>query len=149
MTANTPNGLPYPVGTDRVMDGDNAIEALARGVDTGVLAQTVTNLIVTGVASGGVSYFYRGGLVIVSAQIQSFTTNIAAGGTLDVVIPANGIPARYRPPTDWYGACFTGGTIGWFRVQQSDGRVAVRAPTGAGLAAAYGHLTYPVAVNVS
>lgn len=30
--ATTPTGLPYPVGTDRVVDGDNAIRALAEAV---------------------------------------------------------------------------------------------------------------------
>jgi hypothetical protein len=32
MPATTPTGYPYPVGTDRVMDGDNAIRALAEGM---------------------------------------------------------------------------------------------------------------------
>jgi hypothetical protein len=31
--ANTPKGYPYPVGTDRVADGDNVIQALAEKVD--------------------------------------------------------------------------------------------------------------------
>jgi hypothetical protein len=34
MPANTPKGFPYPVGTDRVMDGDDAIKNLATAVDT-------------------------------------------------------------------------------------------------------------------
>lgn len=29
----SPLGFPYPTGTDRVMDGDNAIQALAEAVD--------------------------------------------------------------------------------------------------------------------
>lgn len=33
MAGTTTNGLPYPTGTDRVMDGDNAIQALAEEVD--------------------------------------------------------------------------------------------------------------------
>jgi hypothetical protein len=34
--ATTPRlALPYPVGTDRVMDGDNVIQALAEGLDFG------------------------------------------------------------------------------------------------------------------
>lgn len=38
--ANTPHGYPYPVGTDRVMDGDDAIHSLATAVDgqLGVMA---------------------------------------------------------------------------------------------------------------
>lgn len=35
--ANTTNGLPHPVGTDKVVDGDDAIRALAEAVDTRVL----------------------------------------------------------------------------------------------------------------
>lgn len=34
MPANTPKGYTYPVGTDRVMDGDNSIRTLAEQVDT-------------------------------------------------------------------------------------------------------------------
>ena len=34
MPANTPKGYPYPLGTDRVTDGDDAIHALATAVDT-------------------------------------------------------------------------------------------------------------------
>jgi len=32
--ANTAKGYPYPVGTDRVMDGDDAIHSLATAVET-------------------------------------------------------------------------------------------------------------------
>jgi hypothetical protein len=32
--ATTPQGLPYPLGTDRVVDGDNAIRALAEAVSS-------------------------------------------------------------------------------------------------------------------
>ena len=48
MPANTAKGYPYPVGTDRVMDGDNDIRALAEKVDTraGVM---VSGTAVTGV----------------------------------------------------------------------------------------------------
>lgn len=33
MPANTPNGVPYPLGTDRLSDGDDAIHNLALWVD--------------------------------------------------------------------------------------------------------------------
>jgi hypothetical protein len=36
--ALTPGGLPYPVGTDKVVDGDDAIHALALGVDPAFIA---------------------------------------------------------------------------------------------------------------
>lgn len=40
MPANTAHGYPYPLGTDRVMDGDDAIHNLASAVDAqlGVMA---------------------------------------------------------------------------------------------------------------
>lgn len=34
MPSQTGKGYPYPVGTDKVADGDNAIQALATAVDT-------------------------------------------------------------------------------------------------------------------
>lgn len=34
MPANTSNGYPYPLGTDRVMDGDDSIKSLAEAVNT-------------------------------------------------------------------------------------------------------------------
>jgi hypothetical protein len=34
MSGTTPHGLPFATGTDKVRDGDNAIEALARAVDS-------------------------------------------------------------------------------------------------------------------
>lgn len=33
MPANTPNGFPYPLGTDRLMDGDDSIHNLATAID--------------------------------------------------------------------------------------------------------------------
>lgn len=36
MPANTAKGFPYPLGTDRVMDGDDAIHNLASKIDTAV-----------------------------------------------------------------------------------------------------------------
>jgi hypothetical protein len=40
MPSTTPKGFPYPLGTDRLMDGDDAIHDLALAVDTkvGVIA---------------------------------------------------------------------------------------------------------------
>lgn len=38
--ATTPGGLPYPVGTDKVVDGDDAIKALALAVDPAFVAWT-------------------------------------------------------------------------------------------------------------
>lgn len=45
MPATTPKGYPYPLGTDRVMDGDDAIHALATAVDTRLGVATAGNVV--------------------------------------------------------------------------------------------------------
>lgn len=59
--ANTPNGFPYPLGTDRVMDGDDAIHALASSVDArfDVLRGKITRGVV-GVVPNNVWTFVAG-----------------------------------------------------------------------------------------
>jgi hypothetical protein len=54
MAGSTPNQLPYPTGTDRVMDGDNAMQALAESIrvwGTSVLLNLATtptaNVVIT------------------------------------------------------------------------------------------------------
>jgi hypothetical protein len=68
--ATTPGGLPYPVGTDKVVDGDDAIKALALAVDPAFVGWTAYtpqwlaggNPVVLG--AGGIvqGYFRRTGL---------------------------------------------------------------------------------------
>jgi hypothetical protein len=53
MPANTAKGYPYPLGTDRVTDGDDAIHSLASAVDT-KLGVAATGL-VTLAAPGGLN----------------------------------------------------------------------------------------------
>lgn len=55
--ANTTNGLPYPVGTDLVVNGDDAIRALAESVDTAVLPHGyVRARCTTAAAHGGAAW---------------------------------------------------------------------------------------------
>lgn len=53
MPASTPHGYPYPLGTDRVMDGDDAIHNLATAVDTqlGAAAQGTVSCPITAVST--------------------------------------------------------------------------------------------------
>lgn len=73
MGSQTTHGFPYPVGTDRVMDGDNAMQALAEAVDAAFTSrprakivaaanQTLNNDTITTVtfAGGVVSYDTNG-----------------------------------------------------------------------------------------
>jgi hypothetical protein len=79
MPASTnPKNLPYPLGTDRVMDGDDAIRALAQSVDNMVQA----------------------GSVQIAAVVvdTTYTINVAfpvayAAAPIVMVTPATGAPA--------------------------------------------------------
>jgi len=44
MGSTTTKGYPYPVGTDRVMDGDDAIKALAEAIDGDALFTKATTV---------------------------------------------------------------------------------------------------------
>lgn len=90
MTANTAKGYPYPQGTDRVMDGDNAIQALAEAVDTklGVMAGgTVSVTIVTGNTSVGAAVTFPVGrftvapLMLASPTGTQLANNAGASAT--------------------------------------------------------------------
>lgn len=47
MPSTTPKGFPYPLGTDRVMDGDDAIRNLATAVDGSVGAHAAGTVSIT------------------------------------------------------------------------------------------------------
>lgn len=116
--ATTAGGLPYPVGTDRVVDGDNAIRALAealdpRVTDTGWIAVTAFQNGFSGVG-GSVYYRYRNGMVALSGQLYRSTapTSLTAAFV---------IPQQYAPRStydtvlflDWglVGQVAIGGTV--------------------------------------
>jgi hypothetical protein len=56
--ALTPGGLPYPTGTDKVVDGDNAIKALAEAID----ARVTGGLLVAVTGADGMIYVPAHGL---------------------------------------------------------------------------------------
>lgn len=45
--ASTTHGYPYPIGTDRVMDGDDAIHALADKVENNLLGGVLSGMATT------------------------------------------------------------------------------------------------------
>lgn len=73
MGGTTTNGLPYPVGTDRVMDGDNAIQALAEAIDLKTL--------------------FSGDSGTLTPAAAGFTTAAGASGLTGSVRKRNGIVA--------------------------------------------------------
>lgn len=60
MPSTTTKGYPYPVGTDRVMDGDDSIKSLAEAVDTklgvGAAGVVTINVSASTPASGAVTF---------------------------------------------------------------------------------------------
>lgn len=94
MPANTPRGHPYPVGTDRVMDGDDAIHNLATSVDTklGVSATgTVTHPFSNVTQSIVAVTFPAGRFVNPPVVLQSLITGAGAGAT-GMWLRLNGAP---------------------------------------------------------
>lgn len=85
MPANTAKGYPYPLGTDRLMDGDNAIHDLATAVDTklGLMASGVTTVnIATAGTPATVAVTFPAGLFTAVPNVYATfagTANIQTG----------------------------------------------------------------------
>lgn len=86
MPANTPLGYPYPLGTDRVMDGDDAIHNLATAVDTraGVFASGLAQIASVGGTTVGVAITLPVGRFTLPPNIAT-SINFGAFGTLSVL----------------------------------------------------------------
>lgn len=99
MSSTTPGGLPYPLGTDRLMDGDDAIRALALAIDTrlGTDSGWITLPNASGI-TGTAQLCVRNGWVFINLHVYG---TIVAGAT--VLVAAGGIPAAYRSTGDYEG----------------------------------------------
>lgn len=85
MPANTPKGYPYPLGTDRLMDGDDSIHSLATAVDTNLGTGAAGTSVVT-VATGGTPSalavtFPAGRFTVAPAVVVSVNQNANTGVT--------------------------------------------------------------------
>lgn len=87
MPATTPNNLPYPLGTDRVMDGDDAIKALALALRYCTVSATV-NLSTTPTA--GVAVTFPAGLFSAAPVVLSI---LSGTGSTTWVGGVNGVTA--------------------------------------------------------
>ena len=93
MPANTPKGYPYPLGTDRVMDGDDAIHNLATAVETklGVAtAGTVNVNVVTGGTPASVAVTFPVGLFSATPNV---VTTCVSGAPQNTPSGASGVSA--------------------------------------------------------
>lgn len=90
MPAQTSQGIPYPVGTDRVSDGDNAIQALAEWLDRYVCFGAATLAAPDGPGPNASKWF-------------TSCSSLAVGG--GVTVNTNGI---VLPRKGWYQIHATG-----------------------------------------
>jgi hypothetical protein len=121
MPANTAKNYPYPLGTDRLMDGDNAIAALAAAVDTksGVACSGQA----TTATPGGLNQYAA---VAITFPVGLFTvapivmvTNYGGGTTLTLGACSTANPTTTG--TVIYGSRVAGGvnpvTLNWLAIQ--------------------------------
>lgn len=90
--ALTPGGLPYPLGTDKVVDGDNAIRALAEATEARIGIKSKTTLVpLAGWSSGApCTLFVRGGWAMLNARVDG----AANAGDNMFQLPAAAIPSE-------------------------------------------------------
>jgi hypothetical protein len=110
MPANTPNGYPYPLGTDRVMDGDDSIHSLADAVDTKLrtsAAGVATITVAVGAATGNVAVTFPAGRFLAAPAVQ-VTANAAPtawfGGAGSITATGAIIYASQRDGTNVTGS---------------------------------------------
>lgn len=92
--ANTAKGAPYPVGTDHLVDGDNAIKALADWATTDFIKSSRIDRVIEG----------NGYLRLTPAESFFPTTNPAPAA-----IVGTGINEQFRPT--WDGLADGGGCL--------------------------------------
>ena len=93
--ATTPGGLPYPVGTDKVVDGDNAIRALAEALEPKVLISSGVVTFKAGI-TGACRLHKIGRLVVIDgsfAKATDFVANEFLGTMTAAFAPVLGINA--------------------------------------------------------
>lgn len=145
MPANTTNGLPYPVGTDRVMDGDNAMQALAEAVDSKALLSGDSGNLTPAAAgfTASAAITGLGGIVrrrngVVSVNLTfTLVSALSAGdvaNTLVATIPAGWVPlvrAGLTSASTGSGIFYSAETNGQLQLTATTVAVAASAPSGA------------------
>ena len=89
--ALTTHGFPYPVGTDRVMDGDNVIQALAQKNDDMVTLAAATGLPRCRMIANADQVMPNNSSTKVNLQVVSYDNNgMASTGTSAIIIKTAG-----------------------------------------------------------
>lgn len=99
----SPLNFPYPTGTDRVADGDNAIQALAEAVDDHLSIHAATGTVtLAGTVTGSAAAYRRpGGTVILLCDFWAPAGGLAADGDLGTIAGA-----AYRPVVQLHGVLY-------------------------------------------
>jgi hypothetical protein len=129
-----PLAFPYPTGTDRVMDGDNAIQALAEKVDDFLAPLGNTVPVATVISQNGwntsLTYLMKMGPLVVM-RLDAVKASWAASEGIGQV------PVEYRPRLNVFACAVTGatGSPTSFYVRGGDGVIVtvLAASGGAGL----------------
>ena len=103
MAGTTAHGLPYPTGSDLIMDGDNAIQALAEAVDAAALREGDSGTLSPAAAGFTLAAGFTalGGIVrrrngVVSVNLTFTITNALSAGDVANAACVN-IPAGWTP----------------------------------------------------
>jgi hypothetical protein len=137
MPATTPvSKIPYPVGTDRVADGDNAMQAIAMALD----GLAWVTLALSAGWTGSIYWARRSNVcfILSNASKSSAITN----GELIATLPANGFPSI---PAGGI-LLLVGQGAGVLRTMTLDAAGALKAGENASTAMSpWGHWAYPAA----
>jgi len=132
--ATTANGLPHPVGTDKVVDGDDAIHALATFLDPPYGGWTNYVPVLGNITLGNgtlLARFHKLGRTVTTAGFVSFgSTTLNNASPMQVTLPttATGLPALGVAAAADTSA---GLTIPCIAVPYTSTVVAFRSPAGA------------------
>ena len=135
--------FPYPLGTDRVMDGDDAIAALANKVEAVKAVKTVLPAPVGGVGiqdADGCSLYRLPGFCLL--RLFCFNTGAVAANTV-----FNTIPAGLRPVVRSFGIVgFLSGGVGSIPIDIDPGTGQVKVSVGLAAGGIWaGTVSYPIA----
>lgn len=133
-----PMGFPYPTGTDRVADGDNAMQSLAEAVDDAMAGIDAAPVPGAGVTIGNTRVYRRGRVVVL--RIEGLVIPAIGAGAVLLTVPVG-----YRVPTGvkFFGTVLnsTGAQAAWTEVRDTGG---LHANVATGAATLYGTQVWAV-----
>lgn len=117
MPATTANGLPYPLGTDLIVNGDNDIQALARALDPSYASLTLeSNFVRLDATYRNPAYrMIAGVMTVIGTWLRRGTNATVTNGTAYTVAI---LPTGFRPTLNEVGPTGSIGVNGVHGVAQ-------------------------------